>query len=54
MSEEDFPDWGPVEQRGINMEISTAVASLAAGSNAVILRHPTSVAVVSKLIADLI
>ncbi|MDR1325769.1 MAG: acetyl-CoA decarbonylase/synthase complex subunit delta [Treponema sp.] len=53
VSEEDFPDWGPVEQRGINMEISTAVASLAAGSNAVILRHPTSVAVVSKLISDL-
>jgi acetyl-CoA decarbonylase/synthase complex subunit delta len=54
VSEDDFPDWGPVEQRGVNMEIATAVASLAAGSNAVILRHPSSVAVVSKLIADLI
>jgi acetyl-CoA decarbonylase/synthase complex subunit delta len=54
VSEDDFPNWGPVEQRGIDMEISTAVASLAAGSNAVILRHPASVAAVAKLIADLI
>ncbi|GHV88083.1 acetyl-CoA synthase subunit delta [Spirochaetia bacterium] len=52
--EEDFPDWGPVEERGINMEVATAAAVLAAGSNAVILRHPASVAAISKLIADLI
>lgn len=54
VSEEDFPDWGPVEQRGINMEVTTAVAALASGSNAVSLRHPESVAVISKLIADLV
>jgi len=54
VSEDDFPEWGPLEQRGIHMEVSTAVAALAAGSNAVILRHPESVATVSKLIADLI
>jgi acetyl-CoA decarbonylase/synthase complex subunit delta len=53
VSEEDFPEWGPVEQRGINMEVTTAVAVLAAGANAVILRHPDSVAAVSQLIADL-
>ena len=53
VSEEDFPEWGDVEQRGINMEIATAVADIAAGSNAVILRHPASVSVVSKLIAEL-
>jgi acetyl-CoA decarbonylase/synthase complex subunit delta len=53
VSEEDFPEWGPVEQRGIDMEVSTAVACLAAGSNAVILRHPASVATVSKFISDL-
>jgi acetyl-CoA decarbonylase/synthase complex subunit delta len=53
-SEQDAPaGWGPQEQRGIGMEITTAVAVLAAGSNAVILRHPVSVATVSKLIADL-
>jgi len=54
VSEEDFPDWGPVEQRGIDMEITTAAACLASGSNAVILRHPVSVSVVKKLIADLV
>ena len=53
VSEDDFPEWGPAEQRGINMEIVTAAASLASGSNAVILRHPESVPLVSKLIAEL-
>jgi acetyl-CoA decarbonylase/synthase complex subunit delta len=54
VSEEDFPEWGPIEQRGIDMEVATAAATLAAGSNAVILRHPESVAQISKFIADLI
>ncbi|MDR0445675.1 MAG: acetyl-CoA decarbonylase/synthase complex subunit delta [Oscillospiraceae bacterium] len=53
-AEEDFPEWGPAEERGVNMEIATAAASLAAGSNAVILRHPQSVAAISKLIVELI
>ncbi|MGI6217161.1 MAG: acetyl-CoA decarbonylase/synthase complex subunit delta [Coriobacteriales bacterium] len=53
VSEEDFPEWGPVEERGIQMEISTAAACLASGSNAVILRHPDSIATISALIADL-
>lgn len=54
VSEADFPDWGPAEERGISMEIATAAACLTAGSNAVILRHPESVAAVSKLIAELV
>jgi acetyl-CoA decarbonylase/synthase complex subunit delta len=54
VSEDDFPEWGPVEQRGINMEIATAAASLASGSNAVILRHPQSVPVITKFIAELV
>ena len=53
VSEEDFPEWGPMEERGIEMEISTAVSCIAAGSNAVILKHPESVKTVSKLISDL-
>ncbi len=52
-SEEDFPQWGSSEQRGINIEVVTAVACLASGSNAVILKHPASVATVSKLIKEL-
>jgi acetyl-CoA decarbonylase/synthase complex subunit delta len=54
-SEEEAPaGWGHQEQRGIDMEVVTASAALAAGSNAVILRHPASVAAVSKLIAALV
>jgi len=49
-SQEDYPDWGCVESRGVNMEVSTAAACLAAGSNAVILCHPDSVKTISELI----
>ena len=53
-SEEDMPEWGPAEERGISMEVMTAAADLAAGSNAVILRHPQSVATISKMIKELV
>ncbi|MDR3314996.1 MAG: acetyl-CoA decarbonylase/synthase complex subunit delta [Coriobacteriales bacterium] len=53
-TEEEIPEWGSREERGIGLEVSTAVASIAAGSNAVILMHPASVATVSKLIAELV
>ena len=53
-SEEDFPEWGSAEERGVNMEICTASACLAAGANAVILRHPQSVATVSRLVCELV
>ena len=49
-SEADMPEWGDVETRGIDMEVVTASAVLAAGTNAFILRHPQSIATVSKLI----
>ena len=54
VSEEEIPEWGPREERGIDMEIVTASACLASGSNAVILRHPASVAAVSELIRELV
>ena len=53
VSEEDFPEWGPVEERGVHMEITTAMACLASGSNAVILKHPDSVKTVSAIIGGL-
>ena len=52
-SDEDAPGWGPVEERGIDMEVETAVACLTCGSDAVILKHPTSIATVSKMIQAL-
>ena len=54
VSEEDIPEWGSLEERGIDMEVETATACLASGSNAVILRHPASVAAISKMIKELI
>ena len=53
-SEADMPEWGSQEERGIVMEVETAAAVLASGSNAVILKHPTSVATISKLIKALV
>ena len=53
-SEEDMPEWGPLEERGISMEVQTAAAVLASSSDAVILRHPKSVATISKMIKELV
>ena len=52
-AEEDYPEWGSAEARGVHMEVATAAACLASGSNAVILRHPDSVAAVSAFIKAL-
>ncbi|MBQ0001724.1 MAG: acetyl-CoA decarbonylase/synthase complex subunit delta [Clostridiales bacterium] len=52
-SEADMPEWGSVDERGIDMEIMTAAADLAAGSDAVILRHPASVKTISEMIKAL-
>ena len=53
-SEADEPAWGDREERAISMEIATAVADLTGGADAVVLRHPASVATVKKFIAELI
>lgn len=53
-SEADMPEWGPQDERGIDMEVMTAAADLAAGSDAVILRHPKSVETISKMIKALV
>lgn len=52
-SEADMPEWGSQDERGIDMEIMTAAAGLASGSNAVILRHPQSVKTISEMIKAL-
>jgi len=54
LQEEDQPEWGPMEERGVHMEIVTAAACLASGSDAVILRHPTSVKTIADMIAALL
>ena len=54
MSEEDMPEWGSQEERGIEMEITTAAAVLAGGSDAVILRHPEAIKTIAAMIRALI
>ena len=54
MPESEMPEWGPAEERGIEMEITTAAACLACGSDAVILAHPASIAAISKMINALV
>ena len=53
-SEEDEPDWGSQEERGIDMEVATAAADLTGGADAVIMRHPAAIATVKKFITELV
>ena len=53
-SEADEPAWGCREERGIEMEITTAAANLTGGADAVIMRHPAAVAAIKKFINELI
>jgi acetyl-CoA decarbonylase/synthase complex subunit delta len=52
-SEEEYPEWGDPEKRGIMWEAVTATALLMAGADLLILRHPESIRLVKQLIADL-
>ena len=52
-SEADMPEWGDQEERGIDMEVETAAAVLASGSDAVILKHPVSIKTISTMIKEL-
>ena len=53
-SEEDEPAWGSREERAIGMEVSTAAADLTGGADAVVLRHPASIATIKQFITELI
>ena len=53
-TEEDEPAWGDQEERAISMEVATAAADLTGGADAVVLRHPESIATIKKFIAELI
>ena len=54
MSEADMPEWGDAEERGIEMEITTAAACLTGGSDAVIMRHPAAIKAIADMIAALV
>lgn len=52
-AEEDVPEWGSQEDRGVAMEISTAAGVLGAGADAVILAHPRSVEVIKEFLGQI-
>ena len=53
MSEEEMPEWGSLDERIIEMEITTAAAALTGGSDAVIMRHPEAIKTIAAMIAAL-
>ena len=53
-SEDDEPAWGCREERAIGMEVATAAADLVGGADAVVLRHPASIATIKQFISELI
>ena len=54
MPEADMPEWDSQEERGIEMEIVTAAAVLASGSDAVIMRHPEAIRTIAAMIGELV
>ncbi len=54
MPEAEMPEWGDAEERGIEMEIATAAACLAGGSDAVIMRHPDAIGAIARMIDELV
>ena len=54
LPEAEAPEgWGSQEERGIEMEITTASACLVGGSNVVIMKHPAAIAATAKFIDSL-
>ena len=53
LSEEEAPEWGDVEERGIEMEITTAAACLTSGSDMVIMKHPAAIKTIAQFIDSL-
>ena len=53
-SAEDEPAWGDREERAIGMEVSTAAADLTGGADAVVLRHPATIATIKQFITELV
>lgn len=51
--ESESPEWGPLDERGIEMEVCTASACLVSGSDMVVMSHPAAVAAVARFIDSL-
>jgi len=52
-SEEDYPEWGNLEERGINWESISAMSMLLSGTNIIAMLHPKAVKNVKEIINEL-
>jgi acetyl-CoA decarbonylase/synthase complex subunit delta len=52
-SEEVYPEWGNLEERGINWETISVMCMLLSGSNIITMRHPKAVKLIKSLIIEL-
>jgi acetyl-CoA decarbonylase/synthase complex subunit delta len=52
-SEQDLPEWGALNERGIAWEAMTASSLILAGAELVIMRHPEAVKQVEAFIAEM-
>lgn len=53
ISQEEMPEWGDAEKRGILWEAITALAFVISGANLLIMRHPEAVKLVKKTVQEL-
>jgi acetyl-CoA decarbonylase/synthase complex subunit delta len=52
-SEEDLPEWGSLQERGILWEAVTTASLLLAGAELIIMRHPKAVELVERFIDEM-
>lgn len=52
-SEENYPQWGNQEERGINWETISCMSMLLSGANILVMRHPKAVSLIKEIIKDL-
>jgi acetyl-CoA decarbonylase/synthase complex subunit delta len=53
-SEEDLPQWGNLEERGIAWEAVTAMTMLISGVDLLIMRHPKAIEAIEQVLEELV
>jgi len=53
-NEENYPQWGNQEERGINWETISCMSMLLSGTNILVMRHPKAVNIIKEFIKELL